>query len=313
SLSICGNSCFVRTQISKYLPVVFLSHLPALFEGCSPHRLLTEEDFSVSTLGEAREQERPPEEQGGHIRTGTLPYKETLPGKVNPECDDLGTGKNLCTNDLQEQVSPGDALLQCESHRSRRDPLIYRGKKSYKCKECGKEFINNHFLLQHQWIHSRVKPYKCKKCGKAFLRKADLTGHYRIHIKKKLYECIECEKAFSRRSHLTEHQRVHTGEKPFVCIQCRKSFSRRSHLTEHQRIHSGEKPYVCSECGKAFARHSDFVRHNRTHTGEKPFECKECGKAFGNSFSVTRHMRKNFFGKGNSMYQDPEAGNNWPY
>ncbi|XP_030883425.1 zinc finger protein 599-like isoform X1 [Leptonychotes weddellii] len=283
---------------------------PALFEGCSPHRLLTEDDSSVSTLGEAGEQERPSEKQGGHLRAGTVPYKETLPGKVNPECDDLGTGKNLCPKDLQEQVSPGDALLECESHRSRRDPLIHGGKKSYKCKECGKEFIKNHFLLQHQWIHTRVKSYKCKKCGKAFLRKADLTGHYSIHIKKKLYECIECEKAFSRRSHLTEHQRIHTGEKPYECIECRKAFGRRSHLTEHQRIHSGEKPYVCSECGKAFARHSDFIRHNRTHTGEKPFECKECGKAFCNSFSVTRHMRCH---SGEKLYECNECGKTYSY
>ncbi|XP_047565757.1 zinc finger protein 80-like [Lutra lutra] len=255
---------------------------PALFEGCSPHRLLTEEDSSVSTLGEAREQERPSEKQGEHIRTGTVPYKETHPEKVNPECDDLVTSKNLGRNYLQEQVSPGDGLLECESHRPRKDTLIHGGKKSYKCKECGKEFIKNHFLLQHQWIHTRVKPYKCKRCGKAFLKKADLT----------------------------EHQRVHTGEKPYVCIECRKAFSRRSHLTEHQRIHSGEKPYACSECGKAFARHSDFIRHNRTHTGEKPFECKECGKAFCNSFSVTRHMRCH---SGEKLYECSECGKTYSY
>ncbi|XP_068849297.1 zinc finger protein 773-like [Capricornis sumatraensis] len=169
--------------------------------------------------------------------------------------------------------------------------LASLGKNSYKCKECGKGFVENRFLLRHQRIHTRVKLYKCRKCSKTFLKKADLTLHYSIHTREKLYECSECGRAFSRKSHLTEHQRIHTGEKPFVCAECGKAFSHRSHLTGHQRSHTGEKPYVCSECGKAFAHHSDFIRHNRTHTGEKPFECKECGKAFSDSFSVTRHMR----------------------
>ncbi|XP_070307656.1 zinc finger protein 25-like [Odocoileus virginianus] len=169
--------------------------------------------------------------------------------------------------------------------------LVSLGKNSYKCKECGKGFVKNRFLLRHQRIHTRVKLYKCRKCRKAFPKKADLTVHYSVHTREKLHECSACRRAFSRKSHLTEHQRIHTGEKPFVCAECGKAFSRRSHLTEHQRTHTGEKPYVCSECGKAFAHQSDFLRHNRTHTGEKPFECKECGKAFSDSSSVTRHMR----------------------
>ncbi|XP_026893285.1 zinc finger protein 805-like [Acinonyx jubatus] len=282
----------------------------AVFEGCLSHRLPTQEDSGVSMLGEAREQKEPSKKQGGPVKTGIVPFKETLPGEMNPECGHWGTGENLCTKDLQEQVSAGDALHEYESRGSRKDPSIHGGKNLYKCKECGKGFKKNRFLLQHQWIHTKVKHYTCKKCGKAFLRKAELTGHYGVHMEKKLYECIRCEKAFSRRSHLTEHQRVHTGEKPFVCIECRKTFSRRSHLTEHRRIHSGEKPYMCSECGKAFARHSDFIRHNRTHTGEKPFECKECGKAFCNSFSVTRHMRCHSQEK---LYECSECGKTYGY
>ncbi|XP_046538035.1 zinc finger protein 80-like [Equus quagga] len=283
---------------------------PALLEGCSLHRSLTQEDSRVSMLGQAREQEEPSEKQEEHLRTGLVPLKETPLGKMSPECDDLGTGDSVCSNDFQELASPGDTLHECESHGSRKDPLIHRGKNSYKCKDCGKGFTKNRLLLRHQRIHTKVKLYKCRKCGKAFLKKADLTEHYSIHIGEKPYECIECGRAFSRRSHLTEHQRIHSGEKPFECMECGKAFSRRSHLTEHQRIHSGEKPYVCSECGKAFAHPSDFIRHNRTHTGEKPFECKECGKAFCDSSSVTRHMKCHSKEK---PYECTECGKTYSY
>ncbi|XP_065778115.1 zinc finger protein 80-like [Muntiacus reevesi] len=203
-------------------------------------------------------------------------------GSRIPECGDLGRGDSLGSKDLQDQVTSGDDLHACESRGSRADPLFHGGKNSYKCKECGKEFVKNHFLLRHQRIHTRVKLYKCRKCRKAFPKK----------------------------SHLTEHQRIHTGEKPFVCAECGKAFSRRSHLTEHQRSHTGEKPYVCSECGKAFAHQSDFIRHNRTHTGEKPFECKECGKAFSDSSSVTRHMRCHSREK---PYECSECGKTYSY
>ncbi|XP_043290704.1 zinc finger protein 599-like [Cervus canadensis] len=282
----------------------------ALFKGHLLQRSVSQEGCSVSPLGQAWELEGASEKQGGHLKTGTVLRKETLPGKRIPECGDLGRGDSLGSKDLQDQVSSGDDLHACESRGSRADPLFHGGKNSYKCKECGKGFVKNRFLLQHQRIHTRVKLYKCRKCRKAFPKKADLTLHYSIHTREKRYECSECRRAFSRKSHLTEHQRIHTGEKPFVCAECGKAFSRRSHLTEHQRSHTGEKPYVCSECGKAFAHQSDFIRHKRTHTGEKPFECKECGKAFSDSFSVTRHMRCHSREK---PYECSECGKTYSY
>ncbi|XP_010856344.1 PREDICTED: zinc finger protein 80-like [Bison bison bison] len=262
----------------------------ALFKGHLLQRSLTQEVCCVSPLGQAQELEGVSEKQGGHLKTGTVLRKETLPGNRIPECGDLGRGDSLGSKDLQDQVSSGDAPHACESCVSRADPLFHGGKNSYKCKECGKGFVKNRFLLRHQRIHTRVKLYKCRKCRHS--------------------ECAECGRAFSRKSHLTEHQRIHTGEKPFMCAECGKAFSRRSHLTEHRRSHTGEKPYVCSECGKAFAHHSDFIRHNRTHTGEKPFECKECGKAFSESSSVTRHMRCHSREK---PYECSECGKTYSY
>ncbi|ELK09120.1 Zinc finger protein 543 [Pteropus alecto] len=282
---------------------------PASSKGCLLHRSPTHEDSSVSKLGRATKQKGPSEKQGALLWTGTVPHMEILHRKISSDCDGLGTGDSLCSEDLQVRVSPEDAVRECESRQSRKDPLVH-GEKNYKCKECGEKFMENRFLLQHQRIHTGVKSYKCEKCGKAFLKKADFARHYSIHVREKPYECFECRKAFSRRSHLMEHQRIHTGEKPYKCGQCGKAFSRRSHLTEHQRIHSGEKPHVCSECGKAFAHHSDFIRHSRIHSGEKPFECQECGKAFCDSSSVTRHMRCHSREK---PYECSECGRTYSY
>ncbi|XP_074171968.1 uncharacterized protein LOC109437586 [Rhinolophus sinicus] len=282
---------------------------PASSKGCSLHRSPTQEDSSVCTLGQVREQRGLSEKQGRHLRARTVPHKGTPPGKMSPECDELRTSVSLCSEGFLARVSPGDAIGACGSWGSRKDPLIHGGK-NCKCKDCGKEFAENHFFLQHQQIHSGVKSYKCKKYEKAFLKKADLTEHHNSHIREKPFECLECGKAFSRRSHLTEHQRIHTGEKPYECSECGKAFNRRSHLTEHQRIHSGEKPHVCSECGKAFAHHSDFIRHNRTHTGEKPFACRECGKAFCDSSSVIRHLRCHSREK---PYECSECGKTYSY
>ncbi|XP_055267131.1 zinc finger protein 550-like [Moschus berezovskii] len=282
----------------------------ALFKGRLLQRSLTQEGCRVSPSGQAREPEGASEKQRGRLKTGTVLLKETLPGKRIPECGDLGRGDSLGSKDLQDQVFSGDAPHACKSRESRADPLFHGGKNSYKCKECGKGFVKNRFLLQHQRIHTRVKLYKCRKCRKTFLKKADLTLHYSVHAREKLHECSECRRTFSRKSHLMEHQRIHTGEKPFVCAECGKAFSRRSHLTEHQRTHTGEKPYVCSECEKAFAHQSDFIRHNRTHTGEKPFECKECGKAFSGRSSVTRHMTCH---SGEKPYECSECGKTYSY
>nr|XP_031313222.1 zinc finger protein 550-like isoform X1 [Camelus dromedarius] len=279
-------------------------------EGCLPRRSLFQEGSGVSILGKARKPGGPSEKLRGHLRTGTVPQKKTLLGKMNPECGDLGMGDSLCSKDLQDRVSTGDVPHEGESCGSREDPLFHRGKNSYTCKECGKGFVKNRFFLRHQQTHAGVKHYTCKKCGKTFLKKVDLVEHRSIHIREKLYECIKCGKAFRRKSHLTEHQRIHSGEKPFGCTECGKAFIRKSHLTEHKRSHSGEKPYVCSECGKAFAHQSDFIRHQRTHTGEKPFECKECGKAFGDSSSVTRHMRCHSREK---PYECSECGKTYSY
>ncbi|XP_029780283.1 zinc finger protein 80-like [Suricata suricatta] len=201
------------------------------------------------------------------MKTGLVPFKETLPGEMSPECGHLGTGKNQCTQDFQERVSAGDGLHE---YGSRRDPSTHGGK-NHKCKEYGNGFENNQFLLQHKWIHTIVKQSTCSKCGEAFLRQAVLTS---------TAECVR--KAFRRRSHLRDPWRIHNGGKLYMYGECGKPFARRSGF---------EKLYECSECGKTYSHRSTLTTHQKLHSGVKAHKCKRCGKAFYRNTDLGQHQR----------------------
>lgn len=250
---------------------------PALCEGALFKGSLTPGSSRDSRLGQASDREGCME-----MRPETDSHKETHLGKMSLEDDGLGTDNGLHSMVLQERVSRGDVLQECDPQEPAKGPTIHTGSNLYKCKQCGKGFSRKWYLIRHQQVHVGMKPYECNACGKAFSRKWYLVRHQRVHTGMKPYKCDACGKAFSQSSTLIRHYLIHSGEKPYTCTECGKAFRRRSYLVQHRPIHTGEKPYECGQCRKAFSHRSTFIRHNRTHTGERPFECKECAKSFSN-------------------------------
>uniref|UniRef100_A0A8I3MDX9 Zinc finger protein 550 n=1 Tax=Canis lupus familiaris TaxID=9615 RepID=A0A8I3MDX9_CANLF len=262
-----------------------------LSEGALLQGSLTQGSSGDSRLAHARGWEGLLNARNGQLRPGTDAQKETHLERMSLENDGLGTDDSLHSRILQERVSQGHVLHECDPQGPSKGHMIHAGNNLSKCKQCGKGFNRKWYLVRHQRVHTGMKPYECNACGKAFSQSSTLIRHYLIHTGEKPYKCMECGKAFKRRSYLMQHHPIHTGEKPYECSQCRKAFTHRSTFIRHNRTHTGEKPFECKECEKSFSNRAHLIQHYIIHTGEKPYDCMECGKAFRCSSELMQHQR----------------------
>ncbi|XP_073432127.1 zinc finger and BTB domain-containing protein 24 isoform X3 [Dendrobates tinctorius] len=161
----------------------------------------------------------------------------------------------------------------------------------YSCKDCGKVFKYNHFLVMHRRIHTGECPFTCAECGKGFSQKHSLRVHERIHTGERPYSCTVCSKSLSTKTSLMEHMRIHAEEKSFTCDKCGKIFSQKRQLKSHYRIHIGDGLRDCKVCQRTFMDSAQLKKHLRSHTGERPFTCEVCGKSYTASSSLLTHMR----------------------
>ncbi|EPQ04932.1 Zinc finger protein 264 [Myotis brandtii] len=278
---------------------------PALSERFSVQEQLTQTVPGDSQGDQTKDQRGPSQVslQEGHVRPGTDPPRERLPG--SPDHGGSGTPDGVCVRTVQEPAPPGGAVLHHGSHELRKDPMIQEEENIFKCSECGKVFNKKHLLAGHEKIHSGVKPYECTECGKTFIKSTHLLQHHMIHTGERPYECMECGKAFNRKSYLTQHQRIHSGEKPYKCNECGKAFTHRSNFVLHKRRHTGEKSFVCKECGQVFRHRPGYLRHHIVHSGENPYECFECGKVFKHKSYLMWHQQTH---TGEKPYECSECG-----
>ena len=179
--------------------------------------------------------------------------------------------------------------------------------RKYKCKNCGKSFIQKGTLQQHNHnVHDDNKDFKCEICGIEFFRICHLSKHKKeVHP----YKCDICDKTFTIVNKLKKHyQIVHDRQKD---NNCDKSFTT-SGILKKLSILEPHKSKECNKCETSFSRLDSLKRHiDIIHNGqkgfrkhqkwrkcgkiEKPLEkpiCNICDKAFTNPFSVKNHQRK---------------------
>nr|XP_061795046.1 zinc finger protein 345-like [Nerophis lumbriciformis] len=162
--------------------------------------------------------------------------------------------------------------------------------KPYQCQECGKCFLSEKCLSNHELRHNDDRPESCPVCGRGFRNRYDLKQHMRTHTGERPYQCTHCSQCFSTAGGLRSHTRVHTGEKPHVCPDCGKAFSQMGAMRTHRLTHTGERPFKCTVCGKGFTMAHKVTVHMRVHTGERPYVCSQCGKAFSDGSVLKQHM-----------------------
>lgn len=106
-----------------------------------------------SRIGETKTQQGPSEMQEGILRPGTDPHK-TSPGKISPNCDELGTDDSLHPGVLQEQVPPVGVLHESGPHRLVKAPRNHAQKNHHGYSECRN--TRSQDLAQRDCVHAEV-------------------------------------------------------------------------------------------------------------------------------------------------------------
>ncbi|XP_058385136.1 zinc finger protein 805-like, partial [Diceros bicornis minor] len=104
-LETCGLLVSLGARAKSETTEPTISQL-LLSKGPSLEVWMTQGASGDSRIGETKTQEMPSEMQEGVLRPVTDRHKESGPGNVSPECNELGTDDNLHSRVLQERASP---------------------------------------------------------------------------------------------------------------------------------------------------------------------------------------------------------------
>ena len=172
----------------------------------------------------------------------------------------------------------------------RKQPIVRRKRRSFKCIKCNKHCksvraLNQHFKEQHQ-------PLQCSKCRKFFATQGALKLHSYKHVDGQ-FECRDCNKTFPFKSQLEQHKPSHTVDRPHKCTEkgCKRSFSHEHDLKKHLRAHDGEEHY-CPRCDYSNPDKILLKQHMNKHLKIPKYFCKNCGKGHIYSMQLKRHLEK---------------------
>ena len=172
----------------------------------------------------------------------------------------------------------------------KKQPIVRRKRRSFKCIKCNKHCksvmaLNQHFKEQHQ-------PLQCSKCCKFFVTQGALKLHSYKHVDGQ-FECKDCNRTFPFKSQLKQHKPSHAVDRPHKCMEkgCKRSFSHEHDLKKHLKAHNGEEHY-CPRCNYSNPDERLLKQHMNKHLKIPKYFCKKCGKGHIYSMQLKRHMDK---------------------
>ena len=138
------------------------------------------------------------------------------------------------------------SLFKANSFHStsvKKEPSTVRGRRSFVCAKCDKQFTAKGTLQTHVQVHSGKFTYYCEICRKGFTSNTNLKMHMRSHEGLKYY-CSYCGKAFVNKQTLDYHLSIHTGQYRFTCERCGKGFNNKRFYEKHDKCLKQIKLYI---------------------------------------------------------------------
>ncbi len=165
----------------------------------------------------------------------------------------------------------------------------------------------------------------CHLCGRGFVSNNALRNHESTHVEGKHFECFVCHKLYKTEQLLRAHTRRHTEDgSRFMCDLCGNTFmvcfftllrceiqvvrnlhrlldlqnflrhllQYRSNLEAHMAVHGEERKYTCPVCDKCFKTAATLYSHKLVHKEETPFSCDICSKGFKSKERLAQHRRR---------------------
>ena len=149
-----------------------------------------------------------------------------------------------------------------------RHQVVHTGKKAYKCKVCGKGFMQKYRLHRHEYSHGGQEPVE-ENSEKSEEVSNGVENSEKSEEVSNGVENSEKSEEVSSNGDVTPAQSQETVEETHKCDKCAKTFTARGHLILHQLLHTVDKPHKCETCGKTFTQKISLTRHRRIHSGEE--------------------------------------------